>query len=269
MIAPAPLSPSPAPGSEDPAVRTVHDAPVATGQPCGGRLVARGPARFAVYLVTQLAVFSLPPGYLWVPSLVIILSGYIERIGWAGWSARHRAALMLVALPALPGFPLAEAVAWLSPGVRPDGLPAGRGLEDAARLCAVWAPSLVRSARLALVVMSAAWLSHGMTPVGLRDSLVVLLRPLGRGVAGMVARAASLTVAFVPWTMREVRLADEAARLRGSNPRRHPVRHLAVLAVPVMARSLDKAAHGADALALRDPGFDPDSRRQDVDIADC
>jgi energy-coupling factor transporter transmembrane protein EcfT len=106
-----------------------------------------------------------------------------------------------------------------------------------------------------LVLASAAWLSSGMSPVELRDALVALLRPLGARAGGRIARAASLTMAFIPWTRDELRRADEAARLRGSDPRRRPGRHLAALSVPVVSRALDKAKRGSEALALRDPGF--------------
>jgi energy-coupling factor transporter transmembrane protein EcfT len=57
--------------------------------------------------------------------------------------------------------------------------------------------------------------------------------------------------------MTEIRRADEAARLRGSNPRRFPARHLAAMAVPVSVRALVKARLSAEALELRDTGGFP------------
>jgi len=94
-----------------------------------------------------------------------------------------------------------------------------------------------------------------MSPVELREALVVLLRPLGARAGGRIARAASLTMAFVPWTAAELRRADEAARLRGSDPARSPAGHLGALSVPLVSRVLDKAKKGSEALTLRDPGF--------------
>lgn len=200
----------------------------------------RGAPRFIVYMALQVTLFSSPFPWLAVPALAVLGLGVAERLGWAGWLRRSWPLLLAAALPALAGFPLAEVLAssW------------GR-----AGLPGVWEPSLLRSARLALVLASAAWLSAGMSAIELRDALVLLLRPLGPALAGRVARAASLTMAFIPWTRTELVRADEAARLRGSNPARRPGRHLAALSVPVVSRALDKARHSSDALSLRDPEF--------------
>ena len=129
------------------------------------------------------------------------------------------------------------------------GFPKAPGLDIAA-----WTPSLVQSARFLMVFASAAWLSRGMSPVELREVLGVLLKPLGRHCGEGVARSASLALAFLPWTISGIRQADEAARLRGSNPGFFPVRHLAAMAVPVSVRALEKARLSAEALELRDPG---------------
>jgi energy-coupling factor transporter transmembrane protein EcfT len=139
------------------------------------------------------------------------------------------------------------------------GLPAIVGIpwdaEPLSAFAAAWAPPLLASARLVIVLASAAWLSSGMSPVELRDALSVLLRPLGKRASRRVASAASLTMAFIPWTAAELRRAGEAAQLRGSNPAKRPVRHLVALSVPLVSRSLEKARRGSEALSLRDSRF--------------
>jgi energy-coupling factor transporter transmembrane protein EcfT len=198
-----------------------------------GRL--RGAPRFAVYMALQTAIFSLGFPWLAVPALMIAAFGILEGQTWGRWIIRSRILLLAAALPALAGLPWGASTF-------------GAGLT-------LWVPSLLRSARLALVLASAAWLSTGMSPVELRDALSVLLRPLGRRAGGRIARAASLTMAFIPWTHAELVRAGEAARLRGSDPRRRPGRHLVALSVPLVSRSLEKAKRGSEALALRDAGF--------------
>lgn len=200
----------------------------------------RGAARFAVYMALQVALFSSSLPWLAAPTLVILGLGITDGLGWARWLRRSWFLMLAAALPAIAGFPVAE----LLSSSFGDG-----------KVLRLWEPSLLRSARLALVLASAAWLSAGMSAVELRDALVLLLRPLGPRLAGRVARAASLTMAFIPWTRTELVRADEAARLRGSNPARRPGRHLVALSVPVVSRSLHKARHSSDALALRDPEF--------------
>ena len=196
-----------------------------------------GVPRFAVYFGFQVALFSA--GFPWLGALAIALAllGRAEGLHWTRWLARSKTLVVVALLPAIAGFP------WDA---------AGGGLEV---FWGLWEPSLVRAARLGLVLASAAWLSRGMSPVQLRDALETLLRPLGGRVSRRIARAASLTMAFIPWTAREVRIADEAARLRGSDPRRRPGRHLAALSVPLVVRSLEKARRAAEALTLRDPRF--------------
>lgn len=188
-----------------------------------------------MYMALQVAIFSLTFPWLAAPALMVAALGMLEGQTWGRWIIRSRILLLAAALPALAGLP------WGAPSVA-----AGLSL---------WAPSLLRSARLALVLASAAWLSTGMSPVEFRDALLTLLQPLGARASGRIARAASLTMAFIPWTRAELVRANEAARLRGSDPTRRPGRHLAALSVPLVSRSLEKAKRGSEALALRDPGF--------------
>lgn len=190
----------------------------------------RGAMRFALYLALQFAILAAPPPWLALPAVIVIALGLAEGKDWPRWVMRSRYALAAALLPAVVGFPF-----------------------DA--VMAAWAPALARSARLALVLASAAWLSDGMSPVELRDALLAILRPLGAELSGRVARSASLTMAFLPWTAAEARAADEAARLRGSDPARRPARHIVALSVPLVSRSLEKARRGSEALSLRDPGF--------------
>jgi len=194
-----------------------------------------GAPRFAVYMALQVAIFSLTFPWLAAVALVVATLGVLEGQTWGRWIIRSRILLLAATLPALAGLP------WGAPSFA-EGL-------------SLWVPSLLRSARLALVLASAAWLSAGMSPVELRDALSVLLRPLGQRASGRIARAASLTMAFIPWTHAELVRANEAARLRGSDPARHPVRHLAAMSVPLVSRSLEKAKRGSEALSLRDSGF--------------
>lgn len=206
----------------------------------GQRLV--GMRRFILYLGLQFGVFALVGPWLALPGFLILYLGAREGLSWLTWARRSWPVLTMAALPAVVGFPFMQALAAMSSG------------GNAAGFLALWAPSLVRSARFLMVFASAAWLSRGMSPVDLRDVLVLLLRPLGRRFGRDVARSASLAMAFLPWTISEIRRADEAARLRGSNPGRHPARHLAAMSVPVSVRALEKARLSAEALALREPG---------------
>jgi len=196
-----------------------------------------GAPRFIAYFALQVSVFSMGFPWLAAPALVLACLGLAEGLRWARWLERSKLLMLVALLPALAGFP------W-------GAVSGGQG-----GLWYVWEPSLIRSARLGLVLASAAWLSHGMSPVELRDALSTILLPLGRRASDRIARAASLTMAFIPWTARELRIADEAARLRGSDTRRHPGRHLAAISVPLVARSLEKARRAAEALSLRDPRF--------------
>lgn len=199
-----------------------------------GRRRLQGAKRFIVYLALQISVFSLGLPWLFAPAITLIALGTFDGMRWLRWAARSWGLLAVAAMPACVGIP------WSLTG---------------AEFLRAWLPALDRGLRLALVLASAAWLSYGMTAVELREALVLLLRPLGAKLAGRMARAASMTMAFMPWTRTELVRADEAARLRGSNPARRPARHLVALAVPLVSRSLDKARHSADALALRDAGF--------------
>jgi len=201
-------------------------------------------------MALQAALFSAPFPWVAAPALVTLALGAAEGFGWARWLRRSWLLMLAAALPAITGSPLGElagAAARAMAGTAPGA--------DCGAVLRLWEPSLLRSVRLALVLASAAWLSSGMSPVELRDALAALLRPLGSRVGGRAARAASLTMAFIPWTTAELRRTDEAARLRGSDPRLRPGRHLAAMSVPVVSRSLEKARRGAEALALRDPGF--------------
>lgn len=196
--------------------------------------------RLAAYAALQAGIFFGPPACLPILAVVLAYLGRRDGIRWARWTRSSWPALLVAASPALVGLPA--------------GAMAGGRFAEA---FALWGPSLIRSARLALVFGAAAWLSAGMSPVMLRDALARILRPLGLRAAASLARAASLMLAFFPWTLAELRRANEAALLRGSDPRRRPARHLAALGVPVTVRALEKARRSAEALSLRDPGLMP------------
>jgi energy-coupling factor transporter transmembrane protein EcfT len=214
-----------------------------------------GLPRFAVYLGLQFMILLLPGGALVAPLLLLAILGLADGVfrqrmssmpGWASWLRRAWPVLLVAAMPAVAGFPW-ELVGWSA-----RGGPAGLSDGYAGAMLSAWLPGLLRSARFLLVFASAAWLSGGMTAIGLRDVLLVILKPLGPVLGPIIARAAALVMAFLPWTFTEIRRADEAARLRGSDPRRHPGRHLAAMAVPISVRSLEKARISAEALLLRD-----------------
>ncbi|MDX9959122.1 MAG: CbiQ family ECF transporter T component [Spirochaetia bacterium] len=209
-----------------------------------GRRVV-GMRRFLLYLGLQTGLFALAGPWLALPGLLILCLGIREGFSWLGWARRSWPVLAMSALPAVVGFPLMQGLVVLT-----SRFAAG----DASAFFHTWTPSLVQSARFLMIFASAAWLSQGMSPVELRDVLALLLRPLGKRFGRGVAGSASLAMAFLPWTLSEIRRADEAARLRGSNPGRHPARHLAAMAVPVSVRALEKARLSAEALALREPG---------------
>lgn len=207
-----------------------------------------GAPRFVVYLALQIAVFSCGFPYLAAPALIVISLGLVDQLGWRRWLASSWGLLIVAALPAITGLP------WAALGELGASDAVG-DIGDALPLLLAWSPALLRGARLALVLASAAWLSFGMSPVELREALCILLRPLGQRLSGRVSRSASLTMAFLPWTANELRRADEAACLRGSNPARKPLRHLLALSIPLLSRSLHKAKYSSEALTLRDPHF--------------
>ena len=206
----------------------------------GQRLM--GVPRFLLYLSLQFGVFLIAGPWLAIPGALILYLGARKGLPWLSWARHSWPVLMMAAMPAVVGFPLALSL---------DVTSSSGAL---AALLVVWAPSLEQSARFLMVFASAAWLSRGMSPLELRGVLTVLLHPLGRRFGGGVARSAALALAFLPWTIAGIRQADEAARLRGSRPGRFPVRHLAAMAVPVSVRALEKARLSAEALELRDPG---------------
>lgn len=194
--------------------------------------------RLAAYAALQAGIFLAPAAFLPIAAAALAYLGRRDGIRWTHWARNSWPALLVAASPAVVGLPL-------------GALMSGR-LDEA---FAFWAPSLIRSARLALVFPAASWLSAGMSPVMLRDALLRIMHPLGARTAASLARAASLMLAFFPWTLAELRRANEAALLRGSDPRRRPARHLAALGVPVTVRALEKARRSAEALSLRDPGL--------------
>ena len=196
--------------------------------------------RLALYLVLQAAVFLAPgPGIL-VPAGIILALGARAGVDWGRWLIRLKALLGIVLLPALASLP--EALA-----ARAEG---------AAAFLAAWEPGLRRSLAFLLVLASAEWLSRTSRTDEIREALEGLLKPLGSG-GRRAALAASLTLGFLPWARLELSRVDEAARLRGSDPRREPLRHLSGLGVPLTVRLLEKARLSSEALALRDA--DPDS----------
>jgi len=91
-----------------------------------------------------------------------------------------------------------------------------------------------------------------MSALDLKEVLEKLFSPFGKRFSNELSRAASLVLAFMPWSRQEIQLASEAARLRGINPKRQPLRYISGLMIPVSLRSLERARHSAEALQLRD-----------------
>ena len=192
-------------------------------------------ARLALYLALQAGVFLVPGAGILIPGTVILALGLRAGLRWGRWLAGLGALLGLILLPAAAGLP--EALTRLS-----GGLPG---------FFSAWAPGLRRSLVFLLVLASAEWLSRTSRVTEIREALEGLLRPLG-AAGRRAALAASLALVFLPWARYELDRADEAARLRGSDPRRKPLGHLAALGVPLVARLLEKARLTSEALALRD-----------------
>lgn len=193
-------------------------------------------ARLALYLALQAAVFLAPGPTILLPAAAVAVLGARAGVDWGRWLARLGPLLGMILLPALAGLP----EAW---PVRAEG----------AAFLAAWSPGLRRSLAFLLVLASAEWLSRTTRVDEIRETLEGLLGPRGR----RAALAAALTLGFLPWARYELARADEAARLRGSDPRRGPLRHLAVLGIPLTARLLEKARLSSEALALRDADPDP------------
>jgi energy-coupling factor transporter transmembrane protein EcfT len=195
--------------------------------------------RLALYLALQAAVFLAPGAGILPAAAAILVLGVRAGVDWGRWLARLGPLLGVILLPALAGLP----EAW----------PAR--IEVTAFLAA-WSPGLRRSLAFLLVLASAEWLSRTTRVDEIRETLEGLLGPLGpRG--RRAALAAALTLGFLPWARYELARADEAVRLRGSDPRRGPLRHLAALGIPLTARLLEKARLSSEALALRDADPDP------------
>ncbi len=186
--------------------------------------------RFAAYCAIQAGMFCLPVSGVMLLIIFVVLIAGLERFSWLPWLRGSWFVIIMAVLPAFFGFPF----------FHPDGS------------LSSWLPYLRRSLQFLLVFISAAWLSHGMRPMDLADLLRILLRPFGKKFSATVSRAGSLMLAFMPWAREDLRKANEAALLRGSNPKRHPVAHLYALAIPVSIRALERARHSAEALALRD-----------------
>lgn len=192
-------------------------------------------ARLALYLILQAAVFLAPGLGILLAAAAILALGARAGVRWGRWLARLGALLGIILLPALAGLP----EAWPA---RPEG---------ARAFLAAWAPGLRRSLAFLLVLASAEWLSRTSRVEEIREALEVLLRPFG-AAGRRAALAAALAIGFLPWARHELSRADEAARLRGSDPRRSPLGHLSALGVPLTARLLEKARLSSEALALRD-----------------
>lgn len=200
------------------------------------QILLHGLPRFLLYAGLQIAIF-LSPTKLLLPVLGLVLAtGLTEKLDWLAWMKQATGALLMVAALALSGFPFTLYATM-----------------TIAQLLAAWLPGLLRALRFLLIILSAAWLSHGMSALDLRQVLELLFRPLGRQYGRALARSASLVLAFLPWTRAEIKAASEAATLRGLDARRQPIRHLSGLMVPVALRSLERARHSAEALSLRDP----------------
>ncbi len=194
------------------------------------------PERLGLYLALQAAVFLAPGAWPLAPGMVLFALGHRAGIRWGRWISRLGALLGIVLLPALAGLP--EACGSLGEGT--------------AAFLSAWAPALRRSLVFLLVLAGAEWLSRTTRVSEIRDALEWALRPFGKRGKD-ISLTAALALSFLPWARNELRRADEASRLRGSDPRRRPLRHLAALALPLTARLLEKVRSSSEALALRYP----------------
>ncbi len=192
-------------------------------------------ARLAFYLGLQGAVFLAPGSWILASAVIILGLGIRAGVRWGRWLKGLGALLGIVLLPALAGLP----EAWAA---RAGGTGAFLG---------AWAPGLRRSLAFLLILASAEWLSRTSRVEEIREALEGLFRPFGRA-GRRAALSAALTLSFLPWARYELARAEEASRLRGSDPRRRPLGHLAALGVPLTARLLEKSRLSAEALTLRD-----------------
>lgn len=196
------------------------------------RPVLRGVPRFLIYFVMQIFFITLAFPRIFLALGFLLLIASMEGFSWLKYFRRFYGLLFMIILPALLGFP------WQKDG-----------------LLTLWAPGLLKSTKLLCIFASAIWLSFYMSPVDIRDVFAFLLRPFGAKLASKFSRALSLGLAFIPWTMDELKKTDEALRLRGSVPQKNIVKHIFALALPLLSHTLQKAKLASDAIALRDPAF--------------
>lgn len=204
-------------------------------------------ARLGLYLLLQASVFLAPGFWAALPGAAILALGARAGVRWFHWLRRGGVLFVVTLLPALAGLP--EALQVSSNG--------------ASSFLFAWAPGLRKSLVFLLVLAGAEWLSRTAGVSEIRETLEWVLGPLGRA-GKRAALTAALTLSFLPWARNELRKADEAARLRGSNPRRHPFRHLSSMGIPLTARLLEKARRSSEALALRDPDLEGRTLVQDA-----
>jgi energy-coupling factor transporter transmembrane protein EcfT len=204
-------------------------------------------ARLGLYLLLQASVFLAPGFWAALPGAAILALGARAGVRWFHWLRRGGVLFVVTLLPARPGFrkPSSELQ-------RPRPFfSVGSGLRK----------SLV----FLLVLAGAERHSRTAGVSEIRETFEWVLGPLPRGKRA--ALTAALTLSFLPWARNELRKADEAARLRGSNPRRHPFRHLSSMGIPLTARLLEKARRSSEALALRDPDLEGRTLVQDARLS--
>jgi len=206
-------------------------------------------ARLGLYLMLQAAVFLAPGAWPLLPGCAILVLGHQTGVRWLRWFRGLGALLGIVLLPAIAGLP----GAW---GSRTGGF---------AAFFFAWAPALRRSLVFLLVLASAEWLSRCASVSEIREALEWIFHPLGRS-GKRAALTAALALSFLPWARCELRRADEASQLRGSDPRQRPLQHLIAMGIPLTVRLLEKARCSSEALALRDSDLERGPFTQNADL---
>lgn len=191
------------------------------------------PLRMGAYLGLNLGLVFLPLPWMGLPLAGILGLGAWSGVHWGSW------------LKGLKGF-------WffilLGPAV---GFPWGSEWTDGLGLLKEWLPSWTSALVLLGILAASHWLTATTTILEIQSGLRFIFSPLGRKNRNLWSLLGSLTLSFLPWTGSRVRGVDQAMALRGVDRKRHPVRWILGLGLPVTLGLLEKSRHTAEALALR------------------
>ena len=187
-----------------------------------------------VYLVWNLVFLLCPFPWLTILFLPLGFLGIYSRIHWISWLGGLKGFWLFILAGPLFGFPWGEPLNLGNPVFWYQWLPS-------------WEKSLIFLGILA----SSHWLTATTTILEIQSGLETLLQPFGSKIQKTLGLLGSLTLAFLPWTGEQVRKAQEALELRGLDKKRHPIKYIQSLGLPITIGLLEKSRHTAEALALR------------------